>query len=61
MASWRAGNDRRGDPQADVRAVSPDAYRSWLTRQKAAIQANNNAVVQQRKQGVATDTEADTP
>jgi cytochrome c oxidase subunit 2 len=46
---------------ADVRAVSPDAYTAWLTRQKAAIQANNSAVVQQRKQGIGTDTQGDTP
>jgi cytochrome c oxidase subunit 2 len=46
---------------ADVRAVSPDAYTAWLTRQKAAIQANNSAVVEQRKQGIGTDTQGDTP
>jgi cytochrome c oxidase subunit 2 len=46
---------------AQVRAVSPDEYTAWIARQKAAIQANNTAVVQQRKEGIATDTEGDTP
>jgi cytochrome c oxidase subunit 2 len=46
---------------AQVRAVSPDEYTAWIAKQKANIQAANQAVVKQREQGVGTDTQSDTP